>query len=552
MAQTTTDTLRCALYTRVSTQMQAEDEIPIEGQLEECQKYAAAKGWQIVRFYSDAGFSGGTIDRPGFQEMYAAAKEKPRPFDIILTWRSNRLFRDVEARLAYSRMFRSAGVRIATLHEPEYEGSTGRLAETIFGAIDEYYRAQTSEDTLRGLKLVARHGYSTGGKPPTGYRNERAPTGKIKANGEPEMRTKWVPDIETYPKVLRAFEMYAEGKTHVEIIEATKIVANKSSLSTLLRNRAYLGERIYNTTRRASLQDKKYKRIKNKPDDFVIVHGTHDAIVPEDLFYRVQAILDARKPNKTGRIRTSPRHYVLSGLLWCGEHNESYAGYTTGQNDYYACALRRKQGKKACACPLYKKDALERFIIDNLKTDVFTRERIKAGLDYLAAERAKNAAEDSTEITTTRADLAQTELELDRFYTAIKKGLDAELLQKPMAELKDKKLALTKKLADLEAQAQKARRIPEATDKMVTQIMTTIHNMLETTDPDELKVALAHFIDRIELRGEEIEIAYAFDLGNNLAFQWRPRAVASEKLNPIQKILLRIHPSHKIIARSNP
>ncbi len=171
MVENKVDTLRCVIYTRVSTAMQAEDQIPIEGQVEECQKYAQGKNWQVVKVYSDAGFSGGTIDRPAFQDMYHDAKEKPRPFDIILTWRSNRLFRDVEARLFYSRKFRAEGVKIATLHEPEFEGATGRLAETIFGAIDEYYRSQTSEDTLRGMKLVAKHGYSTGGLPPRGYRN---------------------------------------------------------------------------------------------------------------------------------------------------------------------------------------------------------------------------------------------------------------------------------------------------------------------------------------------------------------------------------------------
>jgi site-specific DNA recombinase len=526
--ETVTETLRCALYTRVSTQSQAEDEIPIQGQVEECERFAQGKGWQIVKTYSDAGYSGGTIDRPGFQDMYYDSKEKPKPFDIILTWRSNRLFRDVEARLAYSRMFRNAGVRIVTLHEPEFEGATGRLMETVLGAVDEHLRGQISEDTLRGLKLVARHGYSTGGRPPTGYRNERVATGKIKANGETEMRTKWVPDADMFPSVQKAFQMYAEGKTLAEIAESTKIVAAKNGLSTLLRNRAYLGERIYNTTRRASLQDKKYKRIKNNPDDFVIVHGTHDPIIDEDLFYRVQAILDARRPNRTGRQRTSPRHYVLSGLLWCGEHKEPYAGYTTGQNDYYACALRRKHGKAKCSCVLYKKDALECFIIDNLKTRVFTRERIRAGLDYLAEEKAKAEIQDNTERDAVTADILQTELELERFYNAIQKGIKPEALQKPINKLSDKKLSLNKRLIEIEEKRKQSVKIPKADEKTVTEVLAKVHQILDNTEPTELKAALGYFIDKIELRGQEIEISYSFDMSESLAYRWRPRG----DLNP--------------------
>lgn len=56
------------------------------------------------------------------------------------------------------------------------------------------YRSQTSEDTLRGLKQIARRGFSAGGRPPTGYRNVRIPTGRIRPGGDPEIRTAWETD----------------------------------------------------------------------------------------------------------------------------------------------------------------------------------------------------------------------------------------------------------------------------------------------------------------------------------------------------------------------
>ena len=204
------------------------------------------------------------------------------------------------------------------------------------------------------------------------------------------------------------------------------------------------------------------------------------------------------------------------------------AGHTTGTACYYACGLRKKLGKKLCACTLYHKAELERFIVDALKHDLFTPERIKKGLDYLAAERTRNEAQDDTATKALKADIRQTDVELGRFYDAIKQGMKAVALEQPINELSDKKLSLTKRLADLEEQHRKDRKLPEATDKMVTQVLTTINKMLDTTDPDELKAALARFIDRIELRGEDIEMTYTFDIGNNLAVQWRPRG----DLNP--------------------
>jgi hypothetical protein len=47
--------------------------------------------------------------------------------------------------------------------------------------------------------------------------------------------------------------------------------------------------------------------------------------------------------------------------------------------------------------------------------------------------------------------------------------------------------------------------------------------MIDNPDPDEMKVALGHVVHRIEPRGDEIKMACTFDLGEKIAFQWRPR-----------------------------
>lgn len=501
---------RVVIYTRVSTKGQAEDELPIAGQESECKAYAKEMGWEVVKVYQDAGYSGGTIDRPAFQEMYYTAKDtNPKPFDIILTWRSNRLFRDVEARLAYSRLFRRMGIRLVSLHEPEYgENATGRLAETIFGAIDEYYRAQVSEDTLRGLKQVAKQGYSTGGIPPTGYRNIRKPTGRIKANGEPEMRTSWEPDLILAPKIRQAFEMCVAGMTSVEIVEATKVVAAKNGLSTLLRNRAALGERIYNTTRRSSLSEKKTRRIRNSPDHYVVVKDSHPAIVSQELFNQVQNILDSKRP-RMGQRKRSPRDYILSGLLICKEHGAPYTGHSNGSNDYYSCAERNKLGGKLAPCPNLKKDAIEHFIVDNLKSTIFTRVLIRKGLECLQEEQARNKREDDIEVNGIRQKIVHIDLELSRIKQAVLEGVKSEAFADDINLRLDMKNKLVKRLAEIDAEKAKSLRLPPMTEMMVDEVINNVHSILDTTEPQELKVALSHFIEKIEMNGKETTIFYS-------------------------------------------
>jgi site-specific DNA recombinase len=509
MNETIADTQRCVIYARVSTKAQAEEEIPIQGQIKECELFAQSRGWQVVQVYQDAGFSGGTVDRPAFQSMLSDANKKPRPFDIILTWRTNRLFRNLEMRLTYTRVLGYADVKIVSLNEPSLEGSNGRLVEHVMGAFDEHLRSQISEDTLRGMKLVARNGFSTGGIPPRGYRNDRRETGNTKANGDKEMRTVWVPDDVWAPKVLIAFQMYEEGKTLAEIAAVTHITAAKNGLSTLLRNRAYLGLRIYNATRRASLQDKKYKRIKNKQDDVIIIQGAHSPIVPLDLFNRVQTILDQRRP-KIGQRKQSPNNYVLSGILWCKEHDVPYTGHTTGDTFYYACSLRKKLGKEAVPCAWLKKEKAESFVISTLKTKIFTFQTIREGLEHLQKEAAIARQQDDSEMKETTVQITETELKISRLIKAISQGVDAATVQVAINDFSRELKNLRNRLAHLEKERDRAMRLPAITDAAVADVMLKLQNMLETTDPQELKSILSHFIEKIEIAGDNATFFYTF------------------------------------------
>jgi site-specific DNA recombinase len=352
-------------------------------------------------------------------------------------------------------------------------------------------------------------GYSTGGKPPTGYRNTKILTGRIKASGEPEMHTAWEPDPILASKVKLAFEMCTQGKTNVSIVESTKIVSAKNGLSTLLRNRAYLGERIYNTTRRVSLSEKKTHRLKNSPDEFIIITDAHQPIVDKELFDRVQAIMDSKRP-KMGRRKNSPHEYILSGLLWCKEHDTPYTGHTNGERLYYACAMRKKLGKKLSPCPWLKKDAIEKFILDNLKENIITRDIIRQGLEYIQLEESRNRHEDDTEKIEVEKLIKQANLELTRCYAAIKSGVHAEAMATPINELHERINRLNNRLAEVEKEREKALKLPAITDVMVDDILNKVRAMLDTTDRKELKAALTHFIERIEIHGQDVTIEYTF------------------------------------------
>jgi site-specific DNA recombinase len=89
-------TLRCAIYTRVSTEHGLEQEFnSLDNQREASEAYVksqAHEGWRCLpALYDDGGFSGGSMERPALQRLLADIRE--RRVDIVVVYKVDRLTR---------------------------------------------------------------------------------------------------------------------------------------------------------------------------------------------------------------------------------------------------------------------------------------------------------------------------------------------------------------------------------------------------------------------------------------------------------------------------
>ena len=96
--QMTKRSLRCAIYTRVSTDQGLEQDFnSLDAQREASEAYIksqAHEGWRLIRdHYDDGGFSGGSLDRPGLQNPLADIRE--RRIDIVVVYKVDRLTRSL-------------------------------------------------------------------------------------------------------------------------------------------------------------------------------------------------------------------------------------------------------------------------------------------------------------------------------------------------------------------------------------------------------------------------------------------------------------------------
>ena len=55
--------IRCAIYARVSTEMQAKEGFSIDGQIETIKEYCSARGYEVIEVYADKGLSGGSMQK---------------------------------------------------------------------------------------------------------------------------------------------------------------------------------------------------------------------------------------------------------------------------------------------------------------------------------------------------------------------------------------------------------------------------------------------------------------------------------------------------------
>lgn len=489
------------VYVRDSTDQQGEEEIPLEGQVSELTLAAGQYGWAVYDVIRDIG-TGSNDKREGFQRVIALSKVRPRPFDAIFVWKLSRFARNRDDSVIYKALLRKRGVRIISHKENLPEGPIGRLIEGVIEAVDEFYTANVAEDTLRGLKEVARQGYHPGGRAPVGYRFERSIVG-TKRTGDALMRTRLVPDELSAPKVLRAFEMAAEGRTFDQIISACDICVNKSSLSTILRNEVYVGVRIYNRERQ---EGTKSIRRRNQREDVVRVEDSHQPIVSKELFDAVQSRLRSYvTPAARQRRRHPPR--LLSGLIRCALHDQPFT-VTTTYRTYYLCRLRSRRGKAGCDNRLLRADEIEAAVVDRVAQQLARPENLDLIFKVVKDEVASQQGRINDGLLNIQRQESRIQRLIENLVDAIAEGTPAGLLSQRIKSYQDELMELRRQRTSLMSDRPKS--IISVSRRDVVDALKKLDSVLSSPDSVEARALVQALIDKIVVSDDAVTIYYGF------------------------------------------
>ena len=208
--------------------------------------------------------------------------------------------------------------------------------------------------------------------------------------------------------MVEVFEKYADGKSVRSIVEDFNARGlktkrgkpfNINSFSSLLKNRKYIGEYRY--------QD-------------VVIEGGVPAIVPEDLFNRVQERME--KNRHAPAMAKAKEDYLLTTRLFCGKCErmmvgESGKSHTGAMHYYYKCSGAKRL--KDCDKKAVRKDWIERVVVRLTMQRVMDEEKINRLIDAILVMQEQ---EDTT-TPALRSQLAETESSIGNILKAIEQGI---------------------------------------------------------------------------------------------------------------------------------
>lgn len=456
-----------AAYIRVSTDDQLE--YSPQSQLVKIKEFAKAHDYILTDDYIfiDEGISGRTAaKRPAFNQMIALAKTKPTPFDTILVWKFSRFARNREDSIVYKSMLKKqCKINVVSVSEPVGDDKMSVLVEAMIEAMDEYYSINLAEEVKRGMTQKVKQG-GVVSVPSYGYKIE---------NG------KYVVVPERAELVKGIFTDYVNGMNTLALTRKYSELGvktrhgnkpDKRFIDYMLRNPVYIGKIRWCTDGAGAS-----KRDYDNPN-IIIVDGTHEPIISEELFNAAQKRIEEVKNLYPKYQRPDqPFQYALKGIVRC---------HSCGATLTYTQKGMQCHNYARGSCPtshfiVYQK--LEQAVIEELK-------QITLNADFNLIEKSVNVPDTNADLSKL---LERENAKLERIKAAYADGIDTlEEYKKNKAEILNNISALEKEIKKYSAPKKQSKK---SYAKKVSSVIKTLTS--DTATPEEKNTALRSIIDKI-------------------------------------------------------
>ena len=339
--------VKCFIYARVSTDEQAAGQYSsIDSQIDICKHYIEIqkeKDWKFIHAYTDPGFSGKDLERPGIQNLISDIKTGK--VDVAIVYKIERLVRSIKDFYSLWDLFEAHNVTfVSATQQFDTSNAMGKLMLNILLSFAQFERENTSEKTRDKMKQRARLGKWHGGWLPFGYDYNK------------ETKKLFINKIESQA-IKKVFNLFIDGRKPSEIanlLNARGIRTKTRTITTKNGNTKNIGEnRINEDFIKKIIAHPIYKGyVKFDDEEF---KGEHQAILSINMWDRANKLLKPVNPRKIEYSKDTHIH-LLKGLAKCGECDTLLTPYPAGKKDkngipylYYACGKVVDDGKNS-AC----------------------------------------------------------------------------------------------------------------------------------------------------------------------------------------------------------
>jgi len=493
-----TETVRCAIYTRKSTEEGLEQEFnSLDSQREAGEAYIASQrgeGWECIPTrYDDGGYTGGNMDRPALQRLLKDIEAGE--VDCIVVYKVDRLSRSL---LDFARIIGTLekhGVSFVSVTQQfNTTTSMGRLTLNILLSFAQFEREIIGERTRDKIAGARRKGKWTGGTPSLGY--DVAPEGgKLLVNEDEAAQVRGI------------FDLYLERQSLIETVKELDARGwnnkrwttrkgherggnpfTKNSLYRLLTNVIYIGKITYKDE---------------------VHEGEHAAIVDAEVFRRAQRLL--KRNGTTGGKHVRNRFgALLKGLLHCVPCGHAMTHTHTKKGNkryrYYVCVGAQKRGWHTCPSKSIPAQQIEDFVVDQVRcigrdaglladTVEETRARGQTRITELEAEKRRlerDLRHDNDELRELAGRMAANGRATDRVADLHER---IQATEQRSTQVREELIALGRELVD---------------EKEVARVLSLFDPVWETLSPREQVRVLRLLVQRVDYDGEKGTVSVTF------------------------------------------
>jgi DNA invertase Pin-like site-specific DNA recombinase len=490
--------MRCAIYTRVSTDEQAQPEYnSLQLQAELCQHYIEVQreqGWVVAGVYEDSGFSGKDLKRPALQRLLRDVHRGE--IQVVVAYKLDRISRSLRDFYEFWGVLQAVGaIFVSATQSFDTSAPAGNLMLNVLLSFAQFERETTAERTATKMRARAQKGMWNGGYIPYGY--EYDPSKQMLLAHEEEARiVRFI--FEDFVNLGSVGEIC--GKLNQEGLRTRSRVIGKESGNP----RTVGGGPFRPDTVKSLLQNPIYVGMIRCQGE--THQGKHDPLVPVEIFEQAKTLLAERQISPFSTTSSQDAHvHLLKGSIRCADCGSTMTPYPSGKCGkdgerylYYVCtAVIRNQ--RGCPCQVRRLPVrrFERAVVQILTSLSDSPEVLRACLRQSSksdARKLRNHFARRKELLSLNDDLEQ---QLHRLLSHFGQQDVPVFVGEEIAKLDARREELRKEIADLDVRLEELQ--GEVVDEGSLRDRLNLLQGVEGQNLEEQKQLVQAIVGRVEV-----------------------------------------------------